>query len=297
MAHAKASYPSITRGVLCREISCGYRVCKHGETNLTDFRLTRWNNTIVHNVRKREKRNSERERELMVQCSTSSSPTSTEEVELDGKIEDLDAKNGDGEGQFGDLVREYGWKVRRMVEEQSEMRKVAQVQAEAFHEPVFLFNDLFFQFFQAEVLSGLVYKLRNSAPNRYACLVAESNTDDLESRQELVGVVDVTALRDEAVLRHLSGAEEYLYVSGIAVLNTFRRRKVATALLKACDMVSILWGFEYLVLRAYEDDLGALKLYGNAGYRIVSADPPWMTTWIGRKRRVLMIKRPSSCPK
>ncbi|XP_058195071.1 GCN5-related N-acetyltransferase 10, chloroplastic-like isoform X2 [Rhododendron vialii] len=241
MAHAKASYPSITRGILCREISCGYRVCKHGETNLTDFRLTRWNNTIVHNVRNREKRNPEKERELMVQCSTSSSPSSTEEVELDGTIEDLDAKNGDGEGQFGDLVREYGWKVRRMVEEPSEMRKVAQVQAEAFHEPVFLFNDLFFQFFQAEVLSGLLYKLRNSAPNR--------------------------------------------------------RRKVATALLKACDMVSILWGFEYLVLRAYEDDLGALKLYGNAGYRIVSADPPWMTTWIGRKRRVLMIKRPSSCPK
>lgn len=112
-----------------------------------------------------------------------------------------------------------------------------------------------------------------------------------------MGVVDVTALRDEAVLRHLSGAKEYLYVSGIAVLNTFRRRKVATALLKACDMVSILWGFEYLVLRAYEDDLGALKLYGNAGYRIVSADPPWMSTWIGRKRRVLMIKRPSSCSK
>lgn len=156
MAHAKASYPSITRGILCREISCGYRVYKHGETNektnLTDFRLTRWNNTIVHNVRKREKRNPERERELMVRCSTSSSPSSTEEVELDGKIEDLDAKNGDGEGEFGDLVREYGWKVRRMVEEQSEMRKVAQVQAEAFHEPVFLFNDLFFQFFQVSFL-------------------------------------------------------------------------------------------------------------------------------------------------
>lgn len=159
MAHARASYPSITRGILCREISCGYRVCKHGETNLTDFRLTRWNNsTIVHNVRKREKRNSKRERELMVQCSTSSSsPTSTEEVELDGKIEDLDAKNGDGEGQFGDLVRKYGWKVRRMVEEQSEMRKVAQVQAEAFHEPVFLFNDLFFQFFQVNFLLFLLF--------------------------------------------------------------------------------------------------------------------------------------------
>ena len=37
-------------------------------------------------------------------------------------------------------------------------------------------------------------------------------------------MVDVTALRDEAVLQHLGGAEEYLYVSGIAVLNDFRLR-------------------------------------------------------------------------
>lgn len=66
---------------------------------------------------------------------------------------------------------------------------------------------------------------------------------------------------------------------------------MATALLKACDKLSILWRFDYLVLRAYEDDLGARKLYSNAGYRVVSGDPAWMTTWIGRRRRVLMIKR------
>ncbi|KAL6961951.1 GCN5-related N-acetyltransferase 10, chloroplastic [Sarracenia purpurea var. burkii] len=210
-----------------------------------------------------------------------------------GKIEP-DGKCGDEKGKVGYLVKEYGWRVRRMVEEQSEIRKVAQVQAEAFHVPVVLFNDLFFQFFQAEVLSGLLYRLRNSPPERYACLVAEASTDTPESRQELVGVVDVTVLRDKDVLQHLSEAEEYLYVSGIAVLNNFRRKKVATALLKACEVVSDLWGFEYLVLRAYEDDLGALKLYGIAGYRIVAGDPPWMTTWIGRKRRVLMIKCPNS---
>ncbi|KAK9271380.1 hypothetical protein L1049_026970 [Liquidambar formosana] len=56
-------------------------------------------------------------------------------------------------------------------------------------------------------------------------------------------------------------------------------------------MVSILWGFEYLALRAYEDDWGARKLYANAGYKVVSGDPPWLTTWIGRRRRVLLIKR------
>lgn len=37
-----------------------------------------------------------------------------------------------------------------------------------------------------------------------------------------MGAVDVTAQRDDAVLRHLSGAEEYLYVSGLAVSPSFR---------------------------------------------------------------------------
>ncbi|MQM12951.1 hypothetical protein Taro_045871, partial [Colocasia esculenta] len=49
-------------------------------------------------------------------------------------------------------------------------------QAEAFHEPVALFDDFFFQFFE----------------------------------------------RDEDVMLHLDGAEEYLYVSRIAVLKSYK---------------------------------------------------------------------------
>ncbi|KAK7812465.1 hypothetical protein CFP56_007699 [Quercus suber] len=190
-----------------------------------------------------------------------SSTSSAEEVGLvgDGKF---------AEGQFGYLVNEYGWKVRRLVENADEMRKAAQIQAEAFHVPLALFNDLFFDFFQP-------------------------TTNASDSQKQVVGIVDVTVLRDKSVLQYLPAAEveEYLYVSGIAVLKSFRRQKIATLLLKACDVLSVMWGFEYLALRAYEDDFGARKLYTNAGYRVVSGDPQWMTTWIGRKRRVLMIKR------
>lgn len=110
------------------------------------------------------------------------------------------------------------------------------------------------------------------------------------AERKLVGIVDVTALRDKDVLQHLEGADEYLYISGIAVSKSFRRRKIGSALLKACDVLCHLWGFECLALRAYEDDMGARKLYTNAGYKVVSSDPQWVT-WIGRKRRVLMIKR------
>lgn len=216
-----------------------------------------------------------------IQCCTS---TSTEE--------ELDGNRRDQEGQFGYFTKEFGWNVRRLEEMEREIRRVAYIQSEAFYEPMRFFNDFFFEIFQAEVLAGLLYRLRNSPPDRYACLVAVPNTETTESAySDLVGVVDVTVLRDNDIVRHLPGAREYLYVSGIAVLKDFRRRKVASALLKACDILSDDWGFECLVLRAYEDDMGALKLYGNAGYRIVTGDPPWMSTWIGRRRRVIMIKQ------
>ncbi|KAJ0087258.1 hypothetical protein Patl1_07531 [Pistacia atlantica] len=200
-------------------------------------------------------------------------------------------ENSNNSEEFEYLVSEFGWKARRLAKEDDEMRKVAAIQAEAFHIPVLFFDDVFFEFFKAEVLSGLLYKLRNSPPNRYACLVAEPNNEAIKSQNKLVGVVDVTVLRDEDVLQRLHGAEEYLYVSGLAVSKTFRRRKIGSVLLKACDMLAIVWGFKYLALRAYEEDYGARKLYSKSGYEVVSGDPPWMSTWIGRKRRVLMIKR------
>ncbi|GJS12800.1 acyl-CoA N-acyltransferase [Tanacetum coccineum] len=235
-------------------------------------------------------------------CHCTSTPSSSQELQElvvnDGggggggdNGEGCNGKYDDGKGQFGNLVQEYGWQVRKMDDEDNERRSVANIQAEAFYEPTFLFNDVFFQFFKAEVLSGLLYRLRNSPPDRYACLVAEAITSDDEEKRQLVGVVDLTVFRDQSVLEHLSGADEYLYVSGIAVLRNFRRKKVASVLLKACETLARVWGYKYLVLRAYEDDIGARKLYTNAGYRLVSGDPVWTTSWIGRRRRILMIKQ------
>lgn len=50
----------------------------------------------------------------------------------------------------------------------------------------------------------------------------DTSTKSQPQQDQLVGVVDVTVLRDNDVLQHLEGAEEYLYVSGIAVSNDFR---------------------------------------------------------------------------
>lgn len=190
------------------------------------------------------------------------------------------------------LAREAGWGVRRMGRVGEEMRRVALVQAEAFHVPVALFNDFFFDFFKAEVLAALIYKLRNSPPDRYACLVAEEADELLQSQapfEKIIGVVDCTVQDEGDILRNLQGVQEYFYVSGIAVLPSFRRRKVGTALLKACEVLALEWRQRFMALRAYEDDSSAKGLYAKAGYRVVSRDPGWVT-WVGRRRRVLMIK-------
>ncbi|XP_027353705.1 uncharacterized protein LOC113864316 [Abrus precatorius] len=275
MAHLLVSNPNASHKLVCSNTVHGVRTGSR---------------SACHRVRRKSRGCGSG---LVLHCSSSSSTSSSQLSCADQKVR-LQIENGSGKlkQRFEYLVCEYGWRVRRLIENTDEIRMAAQVQAQAFHVPVALFNDLFFQFFKAEVLSGLLYKLKNSPPNRYACLVAEPAKNEPDSSKQLVGVTDVTVLRDQHVLQHLPAeAEEYLYVSGIAVSKTFRRRKIATALLKACDMLSILWGFEFLALRAYEEDLGARKLYANAGYHVVSRDPPWTSNWIGRKCRVLMIKR------
>jgi hypothetical protein len=51
------------------------------------------------------------------------------------------------------LVCEYGWRIRRLIMNADEIKMAADVQAEAFHVPVALFNNLFFQFFKVLLLS------------------------------------------------------------------------------------------------------------------------------------------------
>uniref|UniRef100_A0A0E0AHV4 N-acetyltransferase domain-containing protein n=1 Tax=Oryza glumipatula TaxID=40148 RepID=A0A0E0AHV4_9ORYZ len=219
-------------------------------------------------------------------------PTKEEEEEEEevGVAGDGGEEDGDEDGY---LAREGEWGVRRMVRVGEEMRRVALVQAEAFHVPVALFNDVFFDFFKAEVLSALIYRVRNSPPDRYACLVAEEvdATSQISEApfEKIVGVVDCTVQNEADILKNLQGVDEYLYVSGIAVLPSFRRRKVGTALLKACEALALQWRHRFMALRAYEDDDGARGLYSKAGYRVVAKDPGWVT-WVGRRRRVLMIK-------
>ncbi|MED6167910.1 hypothetical protein PIB30_007225 [Stylosanthes scabra] len=176
----------------------------------------------VADIIQQEKEGVRRSSGFVLQCTTTSNTSKLSRVDQNLSLQQIENAGENLKQQLQYLVCEYGWKVRKLVENKDETRKAARIQAEAFHEHVALFNNLFFEFFKAEVLSGLMYKLNNSSPDRYACLVDEDATEDADS-QKLVGVIDVTVLRDRDVLQHLPAeAQEYLYISGIAVSKTFR---------------------------------------------------------------------------
>lgn len=88
----------------------------------------------------------------MLQCSS----TSSSQLSCSDQSVRLQAESGSGNGKlkhkYEYLVCDYGWRVRRLVENADEIRKAVQVQAQAFHVPVPLFDHLFFQFFQVLLL-------------------------------------------------------------------------------------------------------------------------------------------------
>lgn len=74
------------------------------------------------------------------------------------------------------------------------------------------------------VINEVQFNYLKFLTNRYACLVVEASNDTPEVEKDIVGVVDATVYRHNDVLQYLPGATEYIYISGIAVLNKFRSK-------------------------------------------------------------------------
>eukprot|EP00897_Mesotaenium_endlicherianum_P009931 jgi/Mesen1/8967/ME000056S08372 len=210
----------------------------------------------------------------------------------------------------------HSWRIRDATA--ADLGAIAELQASTFFEAsaITAFNGFFFHLFKAELLDNLIQKAKYSPPKRYTILVAvppEEPGDDEEggggeaapegresaAREnegdvkggDICGAVDLTAMVDADVLRNLKGAEEYLYISGMAVAGHFRRNKVASSLLKAAEVRALEWQFQYVALHVYEDNIPARRLYQKAGFMAIDMSALWPTTLFGRRRRVLMAKR------
>lgn len=135
MAHLLRSYPN-TSIKFCTESSTRHNT------------LLRKKSRRINLIASKESHSEVRGRNLLVQsCSSSTSPAG----EL-GLVESEATSPVNGKTELEYLASEYGWKVRRLARIGDEIREAARVQAEAFHEPAFIFNDFFFAFFQVNFL-------------------------------------------------------------------------------------------------------------------------------------------------
>lgn len=122
--------------------------------------------------------------------------------------------------------------------------------------------------------------------------MAEAEGDTLPS---IVGTVDLIWHQKEEVLRFIDGASEYMYLSGMAVHNEYKRQGIGTLLLEGAEAKSKALGIKFIALQVHVENEVAQGLYEKAGYRAVHTSSAWAFETIlpgtQGKRRVLMIKR------
>jgi len=209
--------------------------------------------------------------------------------------------------------RDSQWRVRQVYGDGKvlldQLREVAELLAEGFNKSGSTSRDL---------LNGLVQKVRWSGGN-FLCLVA----DDGEDGSALVGACDLTLLPAGGPKRSREGLvadvptelnlpedTHFLYLTGMVVPATYRRRGIGQALLHRCEAMAgkIEPAPACVALHVDKNNTGARKLYAGAGFTYVGwsegddSDPsrtsedtgglPWRLPFGKKKAKteVLMVK-------
>ncbi len=215
--------------------------------------------------------------------------------------EDSDRDTGGGKcvrelpSTFGVVAGDGKWRIRQINRgDLEEVRRVVVIQAEGFHVPNRLpFIDGFLRTsFTAEVLSEMQKKLKYNPVDKFACLVVE-RADTLGSEEGVVegiveGVVEVSYIDEKEVLASLEpGTSGVVYIASMAVAPSARRQGAAKALLEGALEVTKEWGETQAVLHVYQDNVAAVALYSNQGFKTIFQDSP-LWAKVGVRPRFLM---------
>ena len=128
---------------------------------------------------------------------------------------------------------------------------------------------------------------RSSQPSQSSPCWLRSHTRPSTHGVPLVGTVEIST-KSQFLLGW--GEPAYLYVSNLAIQETYRRQGIATALLRECDDLAQSWGFQSIYLHVLEDNQAARQLYRAAGYQVEAVLGDWLSQFLGRSRRLLMRK-------
>lgn len=142
-------------------------------------------------------------------------------------------------------------------------------------------RQLVYPFIRLGIQEDLKQRLRANSP-RYTCLAAVLAP---AGEANIAGTIEI-ALRTPWPWQ----GDRHGYISNLAVGQGFRRRGIATALLKSCEQVSRQWQIDELRLHVMEDNPAARALYRNAGFSTLQAeDSP--ASWIGLQARRLLLHK------
>jgi ribosomal protein S18 acetylase RimI-like enzyme len=121
-------------------------------------------------------------------------------------------------------------------------------------------------------------------PLVYSCLVAQVEGN-------LVGTVEVAQRSLPGTWWLWRSNPEPLYISNLAVAETWRRRGIARLLLQEVEMVAQRWGKSPLYLHVLAENIAAVQLYKSLGYQVEQMEQNWPLWRNQPTQKLLMSKK------
>ncbi|WP_218082337.1 GNAT family N-acetyltransferase [Anthocerotibacter panamensis] len=153
--------------------------------------------------------------------------------------------------------------------ERLDARAVAYILADGFHPPQ---NQGWLRWVHPWLRAGMVQDIENRLlrpAQSYACLVAVVG-------EACVGTVEIAQRPIPGDWWWLGqNTRDPIYISNLAVAQSWRRQGVARLLLHKAEHVAQSWQQNQIYLHVMADNPGALKLYTTAGYRVERVERTW----------------------
>jgi ribosomal protein S18 acetylase RimI-like enzyme len=167
-----------------------------------------------------------------------------------------------------------------------DLPKVAEMLAQSFHGDC---NRLLYGLLRLSIYEDL--RQRVTFPkSRQICWVAIERGPDRPSWPQLEAIAGTVEIDVRQRFPWPFALPNYVYLSNLAVANQERRRGVASQLLRHCETTAKGWGFGAVYLHVMEDNAGARRLYGRAGYRVCGTEPSIGHLLFGQPRRLMLQK-------
>ncbi|MGG6238196.1 GNAT family N-acetyltransferase [Nodosilinea sp. AN01ver1] len=147
-----------------------------------------------------------------------------------------------------------------------------------------------YPFIRLGIQEDLKQRLKAQSP-RYACLMAMSSAGAAPIDEAAIAGTIEASVRQPWPWQ----GDRHVYISNLAVGQSFRRQGIASALLQSCEQLAIQWRIYELRLHVMEDNLAAQALYRKAGFRVFQTeDTP--ASWVGLQARRLLLRRTITPP-